>query len=217
MEAILTQLDMETPRSPADLAEWYYRKYDEIKANPSEIEKARLHEGLYSYFVPEIYPLVIYALWRFSQVDVHCKPKIGGQGYDAIIYPPDQPDDFHAVEVTWPQDGKKRKSVANLMNSRGFHGRVGDDFDSYNQDILRRVLAAAEKKSLNDYRAQGGSALLIVLDTECSPLNASERKAQIHALSEDIRTLQFHVDSVYLIATPHEGIYMVKEQPTNGC
>lgn len=217
MEAILTQLDMETPRSPSELAEWYYRKYDEIKSDPAEVKKARLHEGLYSYFIPEIYPLVIYSLWRFSQDDVLCKPKIGSQGYDAIIYPPDRPDYVHAVEVTWPQDGRERKSVQNLMNSRGFHGRVGDELHRYNQDILRRVVTAAQKKSLNDYRAVGGSALVIVLDTECSPLDGSERKAQIRALSEDIRTLQFRVDSVYLIATPHEGIYIIKEQPTSGC
>ncbi len=217
METILTQLDMETPRRPSELAEWYYRKYDEIKFDPAEVKKARLHEGLYSYFVPEIYPLVIYSLWRFPQDDVLCKPKIGSQGYDAIIYYPDRPDDVHAVEVTWPQDGRERKSVANLMNNRGFHGLVGDEFDRYNKDILRRVVAAAKKKSLNDYRAQGGSALLIVLDTECSPLDETERKDQIRALSEDIRTLQFFVDSVYLIATPHEGIHIVKERPTSGC
>lgn len=217
MEKLLTQIDMETPRSPSDLAEWYYRKYDEIKSDPTEVKKARLHEGLYSYFVPEIYPLVIYSLWRFSKEDVLCKPKIGNQGYDANIYPPDRPDNVHAVEVTWPQDGRERKSVANLMNNHGFHGRVGDEFDRYNQDILKRVVGAVEKKSVKDYRSQGGSALLIVLDTECSPLDESDRKTQIRELSEDIRTLNFRVDSVYLIATPHEGIHIVKDQPTSGC
>jgi hypothetical protein len=217
MNEILTKFDMETPRSPSDLAKWYYRKYDEIKSDPTEVKKAMLHKGLYSYFVQEIYPLVIYSLWRFSQDDVRCKPKIGSQGYDAIIYPPDRPDHVHAVEVTWPQDGRNRKSIAQLMNNRGFQGRVGDEFDRYNQDILRRVVAAAEKKSLKDYRAKGGSALLIVLDTECSPLDESERKTQIRALSEDIQPLDFRVDSVFLIATPHEGIHIIKEQPTNGC
>ena len=48
------------------LAKWYYKKYEEIRSVPEEVKKARLHNGLYGYFVPEIYPLVLYALWRFS-------------------------------------------------------------------------------------------------------------------------------------------------------
>ncbi len=216
MKELLTKSDMETPRKPSELAEWYYAKYEKIRSSPDEVKKARLHRGFYAYFVPEIYPLVLYSLWRFPHDDVLCQPKIGNQEYDATIYPLDEPNQTHTVEVTWPQDGKENKTVADLMNTHGFHGRVGDDFEHYNRDILQRVLSTAEKKSLKDYRALGGSALLIVLDTECSPLEKSERLSQISSLSADISKIEFLVDSVYLIATPHEGIHIVIEQPTTG-
>ena len=51
-----------------------------------------LHKKLYAYFIPEIYPLVIYSLWKFPDDDVYCQPKIGSQGYDAVIYPIDNPN-----------------------------------------------------------------------------------------------------------------------------
>jgi len=207
---------METPRTPSALAQWYYSKHEEIRTNPVEVEKARLHKGLYNYFVSEIYPLVLYSRWRFPQKGVLCQPKIGSQGYDATIWSIEQPNKIHTVEVTWPQDGKDAKEVATVMNSHGFHGRVGDEFDRYNCDILERVLNASEKKSVRDYRSPGGSALLIVLDTQCSPLDESKRQAEIDALVQNIGMINFLVDSVYLIATPHEGIYCVIEQPTSG-
>ncbi len=214
MTEILTQSDMETPRTPSSLAAWYNAKYNEIRSHPQEVEKGRLRQGLYGHFVPEIYPLVLYSLWRFSHDDVLCKPKIGNQGYDATIWRIDKPNKVHTVEITWPQDGKEHKAVAELMNTHGFHSRSGDDFEQYDQEILERVLKAAEKKSLIDYRSAGGSALLIVLDTKCSPLDGSERLKQIETLADSIRNICFRVDSAYLIATPHERIYPVIEQPT---
>jgi len=152
MRDILTKIDMETPRTPSALAEWYYAKREEIRSCPNEVKKARLHQGLYAYFVPEIYPLVIYSLSRFPQDNVLCQPRIGSQGYDATICHLDRPGDVHTVEVTWPQDGKENKAVAELMNTRGFHSLVGDDFENYNRDIFQRVSATAKKKSLKDYR-----------------------------------------------------------------
>lgn len=218
MKEILTKSDMETPRTPSMLAKWYYKKYEEIRSVPEEVKKARLHNGLYGYFVPEIYPLVLYALWRFSNDDVLCQPKIGNQGFDATIWSVDQPKRIHSVEVTWPQNGKENKVVADLMNTHGFHNRVGDAFENFNNDILQRIPVTAKIKALRDYRDIGGSSLLIVLDTQCSPLQESERNYQIQNLCAELRTIKYLVDSVYLITTPHEGIHIViDQQPTTAC
>lgn len=159
---------------------------------------------------------MLYSSWRFYHDNVLCKPKIGSQGYDATIWRTNKPNQVHTVEVTWPQDGKKHKAVADLMNANGFHGCFGDDFEQYNQEIIERILKTAKKKPVRDYRSAGGSALLIVLDTKCSPLDELERLRKIENLVDSIRTISFRVDSVYLIATPHEGIYPVIEQPTTG-
>lgn len=214
MTDILTKADMENPRTPRQLASWYYSKYKEIRNDHVEVARARLHEGLYSYFVPEIYPLILFALWKYPQDNVLCTPRIGNQGYDATIHLIEEPEKTQNVEVTWPQDGRASKDVAHLLNSRGFHGRVGNEFDSYNREILERAIAKARDKSLIDYRTPGGSALLIVVDTECSPLDNGKRQSQLDLLAHDIRSINFRVDSIYLIATPHEGVYPVKELPT---
>ncbi len=209
MADILTIADMESPRTPIQLADWYDTKYEEIRTNEEEVQKARLHQGLYAYFVPEIYPLVLYSLWKFPNDGVYCQPKIGSQGYDARIYPIEHPDQVHTIEVTWPQDGKGNKEVSKILNDCGFYGRIGCEFDQFNEDILKRVPNTAQKKALKDYRSFGGSSLLIVLDTTCSPLNNSERLIQIGRLKKEISKIKFIVNSVYLVAIPHTGIYPV--------
>ena len=209
MADILTIADMESPRTPKQLADWYNTKYLEICTNEEEVKKARLHQGLYAYFVPEIYPLMLYSLWKYPNADVYCQPKIGSQGYDAQIYPIDHPDKVHTIEVTWPKDGKGNREVSKILNDCGFHSRVGDEFEQYNEDILKRIPNIAQKKALKDYRSFGGSSLLIVLDTKCSPTNESKQLLQIDRLKNEISKIKFRVDSVYLVAIPHTDIYPV--------
>jgi hypothetical protein len=216
MKNILTQSDMEVPRTPSSPAAWYYMKREVIHSNEDEVKKARLRQGLYKEFVQEIYPLVLDSQWRFPHDDVLCQLKIANQGYDATMSPVDQLGHVHTVEVTWPQDVKDHKVVAELINCHGFHGQIGDESEHYNQDNLPRVPGGARHKSLNDYRSPGGSALLSALDTICSPLKESECIAQIRSLSRQLEGLPFRVDSVYLIATPHEGIHALIERPPKG-
>jgi hypothetical protein len=209
--AILTKSDMEEPRTPSTLAKWWHEKYEQIRSCPEECKKARLHKGLYGNFVQEVYPLMLYASWRFHDDRVLCQPKIGSQGYDATISVIGEPDRVQLVEVTWPQDGKDHREVAKAMNEQGLNFRDHDDFMRYNSNVFDRVLEASRKKSVKDYRSPGGSALLIVCDTSCSSLFEGERGRQIKALVETLRLMRFCVvDSVYLITTPHEGVHSVK-------
>jgi hypothetical protein len=210
---ILSQSDMETARSPSALVNWFRAKYDQIRTNPQEVKKARLMLGLYGQFIREIFPLAVYASWRFPDDDVLCQPKIGNQGYDARIWRVGQEDKVHTLEVTWPHDGKGHKEVADLLNRYGSYGWIGDEFERHAHNICERVRDRASKKARNDYRTPGGSALLIVLDTACFPPDESERNARINALADDLRELGFEkVDSVYLITTPHEGVHPVIEK-----
>ncbi|HKF94113.1 MAG TPA: hypothetical protein VKB96_05840, partial [Gammaproteobacteria bacterium] len=191
MNNILTLSSMEVPRMPSSLATWYHTKHEEIQSNEDEVKKARLRQGLDKEFVQEIYPLVLYSRRSFPHDDVLYQVKISNQGYDANLSPVDQLGHVHTVEVTWPQDVKDHKVVAELINCHGFHGRIGDESEYYNQDILQRVPGGARHKSLNDYRSPGGSARLIVLDTICSPLKESECIAQIRSLSRQPEGLPF--------------------------
>mgnify|MGYP001198257680 CR=1 FL=1 len=216
MNDVLTKHDMEIPRRPSELAVWFKAKYSEIRNNPEEVAKARIRMGLYKHFIQEIYPLTIFTLWRFPQNDVLCKPVIGNQGHDAEIFINSDPKKVFSIEVTWPQDGRNHIEVAKIMNNHGVTSRVGDEFTEYNQNIFKRIIGTAEKKAIRDYRTDFGSALLIVMSTECSPLDKIHRLVQIDALLDDIRKISFKSNSVYLITTPHEGVYTVFEQPTKG-
>ena len=213
MSVLLTKSDMEEPRTPSSLAKWWREKYEQICSCPEESKKARLHEGLYRNFVQEVYPLMLYASWRFHDDRVLCQPKIGSQGYDATISVIGEPDRVQLIEVTWPQDGEDHREVARAMNEQGLSFRGHDDFMRYNSDILNRVLEASRRKSVKDYRSPGGSALLVVCDTSCSSLFEGERDARIKALADALHRMRFPVvDSVYLITTPHEGVHPVKEE-----
>ncbi len=211
MPDILLRSDMEKPRKPSELAEWYHQKHQEIRLDPEEVQKARRCVGLYRFFVPEIYPLMIYSLWRFPNDEVFCRPKIGNQGYDAEIWPIEQPNKIHRVEVTWPEDGKARNELMKILNRNGFVGWIGDEFDSYDEDIRARVISIAKKKSRIDYSSIGGSALLIVVDTQCSPFDEGEQQEGIATLANDLKQMPFRADEVYLITTPHEDVYQVSK------
>lgn len=205
----LTGLDMETPRSPSELVAWFNLKYEEILADPVEKQNARLHQGLYKYFIEEIYPLALFVDWKYQNDDVICQPKIGSQGYDATICLESDPKSIHNVEVTWPQDGKDYKEIAKTMNAKGFHFRYDDDFKHHDLEVLELVKITAQKKAVKDYRNSGGSTLLIAVDTSCSPANDIKRREQLNVLAAEIRKISFHVGSVYLIASPNVDIIPV--------
>jgi|GEM_PF-6999830 len=207
----LTKLDMETPRSPSELAAWFNLKYEEILSDPVEKQNARLHQGLYKYFIEEIYPLALFVGWKYQNDDVICQPKIGSQGYDATIWLKSDPKSIHNVELTWPQDGKDYKEIAKTMNTTGFHFRCGNEFKQHNLEVLELAKNTAQKKALKDYRNFGGSTLLIAVDTSCSPANDIKRREQLNVLAAKIREISFRVDSVYLIASPNLEIISVIE------
>lgn len=210
---ILTKEEMLRLRCPSGLSRWWWNKYEEIRSDSIEVQKARLHMGLYQYFTREILPLSIFVSWRYGD-DVLVRPVIGNQGYDAELLWESNHDRVHRIEVTWPNDGKYLKEVSKTLNNHGYHeGLFGDDFDNYHRDLQTRIIASARRKSLIDYRATDGSTLLIVLDTQCSPLNEEERYAEIESLSICLGKISYSVDSVYIVGIPHFCICPVIEQP----
>lgn len=212
MNKYLTESDIEKPRSPSELAKWFKLKYEAILADPAEKQNARCQHGLYKYFIQEIYPLMLYVNWRYELDDVLCQPKVGNQGFDATIWPQSDPKCIHNLEVTWPHNGKDSKEIAQAMNSIGYHFRNGDEFVKHTLEILQLVIKTAEKKSLKDYRNVGGSTLLIAVDTSCTPVRYSDRKAQLSELAIELRKIQFRVGNVYLVATPNVDIIPVIDE-----
>jgi hypothetical protein len=211
---ILTQEDMERPRCPSDLADWWWKKYEKIRSNEIEVKKARLHVGLYKYFMREMFPLSIFASWKYPDVVLVRWVSVNKE-YDAEVLWGINHHQCHSIEITWPNDGKKHKEVSAALNTCGYHGGfIGDDFYNYNEDVQTRVIGGGKKKAVNDYRMTGGSTLLIVLDTTCSPLDKEKRDAQIEKLSVLLGQKSYLVDNVYLIGIPHFCICPVIEQPT---
>ena len=184
---ILTQEDMQRPRFPSDLARWWWNKYEKIRADEIEVKKARLHVGLYKYFMREMFPLSIFASWKYPDVVL---VRWVNKEYDAEVLWGSNHDRVHRIEITWPNDGK------------------------YHKDVQTHVLRAAKVKSVSDYRSPDGSTLLIVIDTQCSPLDQEKRYSQIESLSVRLSQISYLVDDVYLVGIPHFCICPVIEQPT---
>ena len=209
---ILTQEDMQRPRFPSDLARWWWNKYEKIRADEIEVKKARLHVGLYKYFMREMFPLSIFASWKYPDVVL---VRWVNKEYDAEVLWGSNHDRVHRIEITWPNDGKYHKEVSIALNNYEYHGgRFGDDFDNYHKDVQTHVLRAAKVKSVSDYRSPDGSTLLIVIDTQCSPLDQEKRYSQIESLSVRLSQISYLVDDVYLVGIPHFCICPVIEQPT---
>ena len=210
--AILTLSDITTPRTPSELSDWYWQTYREICSDPEEVKKARAREGLYTHFVRDIYPLVIYAPWRFPADNVLCEPVITDQGFEALIYEEGERDRAQSVQVTWQEDGKAYVGVVEAMDTGGDDDWPGDLLEALHQELHPQFLKAAADKPILDCRSSTGSALLIVLDTSNSPLNNRDRLAEIEMMVEVMRTIEYQVGSVYLITTPHEGVFPVIEE-----
>jgi hypothetical protein len=214
-EGLVTRSDLKLPRTPSEFNKWWWKTYDDIRHNDVEVKKARLGVGYYSQFMKELFPLAVYAPWKYSD-DVLVRPVVGNQGYDAEILEKSTNRLVHRVEVTWPGDGRLQKDVAHALNSQGYHeGHYAEEFLNYNRDIQERVLRAGRRKSTIDYRFSEGSTLLIAVDTTCSPLSSQERDADLEQLAQVFKKLSFLVDDVYLIGIPHFCICPVIEKSAN--
>lgn len=207
---MLSVEELQKLRSPNDL--WLYVRsvFKETRANRDLVKVARLRNGLFRRFAQELYPLSIFCKWKYSDINVLCQLVLGNQGYDAKIYHPSTDRTEH-IEITWPTDGKKEHQDALLLNERGIGSVEVGDFAEERQKTIEQILRLANKKSLKDYSHPEGSSLLILIDIyPYFYLENREHRKQLSSLINELKKIDFRVDSVYVILMPVEKVICVK-------
>ena len=82
----VTQTELTTERTPGELNDWVARKFQEIAQREGGKKAVRMRKGLCKQLVEEVYPLSIFASFRFKiSQHVTLQPIIGNQKYDALI------------------------------------------------------------------------------------------------------------------------------------
>jgi hypothetical protein len=76
VERLLPLVECVKPRTPKALRDWVLAKCSVFNQRPELRKPVLLHEGLFKWFLEEIYPLSVFAVHRYGdRVDVLCAPK----------------------------------------------------------------------------------------------------------------------------------------------
>lgn len=190
------------PRKPQDLCRYIDEVYEQVMGDDETRHRARRKEGLYKEFLEELTILCIYSKWKFPDNNVLCELVLGNQGYDALIksLPNDVLEYEEYIEITCPIDGYKEHESANEINEKGSAGEVFDynDFSKI-EEIEKRIIGQARKKSLIDYEYPD-SSLIIALNTyPYYDLTRIEHFNRILYLVQQLREIQFKVKAVYIL------------------
>lgn len=199
MDTIFQQSTLETPRKPSELSRYVNCLFESIERNVESKQAARLRIGLYKYLIREIYPLSIFARWRYPDDDVLCTPRIGDQGHDAVITGI-AGEPIESVEVTWPEDGKQANDEARSLNERGYTEVIGGDVSDGRSVTIGRIIQAAVRKATIDY---GDASLLIVFDLyPAFFLDEPDARRDLQLLMAGLRKVNYKVRSVFLVLLP---------------
>ncbi len=200
-------------RTPRELVEYVNSAYEHIRRHPELVKPARLKKEPHKTFSEELLPFSVFCDWKYGdRTDVLCSLLSGTLAGDGVVRDLTEGTD-HLVEITWPMDGRKAVKEGRQLNERGFTDtEVWDHNDiSPHIEAVHRALSLGRKKSLRDYRTDGGSTLLLVFNElphfwEYNP----NHQAVIDLLVQSLRSTPFMVDSVAVLLVPSKRIIEVK-------
>jgi hypothetical protein len=107
---------------------------------------------------------------------------------------------------------KRNKKKMQELNDNGIAtlGIFDSEDTSLHEEAVNRITKVANKKSLRNYRTNGGSTLIFVLDP-CLFFETNERHMQIlKSLICKLTEFDFMADNVLLILSPVKEIFTVK-------
>lgn len=209
MNDILKQGELEQPRRPSELCRYVSSLFEEIRGSEECKKQARLRKGMFKYLIREIYPLSVFAKWKYPEDNVLCVPKIGNQGYDAIITNA-AGRLLEEVEITWPVEGQKENYQARCLNDRGGTVEVGDPKEG-RTGVKSRIIEAARNKAKKDYGIASLVAVLYLWPEFF--LDQPDDQKDVRDIVEQLRGLEYRARSVYLILFPVEYVERLGMNP----
>lgn len=205
----LTQQELATTRSAAELFQWVQGKIDTIGLTPEGRLAIRHRRGLCKPLAEELFPLALLCETFFEKSPaVELTPVIGNQNYDALVQDNRvSPVGFSRIEVTQGHEGEdthlrmihlEREGHANLLGSVRKSGtkRTGltvsiDTAFRRHEDVVNDqiglVLSAIEKKLAKRYEPE--TALLVVFDDQIAIQNDGDREKFSALLETNRRAL----------------------------
>lgn len=203
---MITQEDIERPRTPAELRQFVAETRAWVEAHPDELKIARRKAGLYKMFVDEIIPLALAADHLCERND-RLQPVQGNQGYDVIVLDP-AGTPKGKVEIAKPHDGKANAEDVKLLEKRGYGEIRIQEVGAGLAEIAALIIKTARDKSVKDY---SDCTLLIAgvvtppFDCELEPLAKSA-----DLLCEDLKGLKYIAKRVILVVPPLPRCYVVQ-------
>jgi hypothetical protein len=202
---MITREEIEKTRSPRGLRQFVRRRFEKVRKARNERHKAIQRHGLYKVFTDEIIPLSLAALKLYPNTYT-VTPVIGNQGYDAIVQD-NRGRIVDHVEITWPQDGKRKSDDALKIVTRGYGST---DVYSPGEDVDRLcsfILKTCQKKSQKDY---SDCTLVVVIDF-VSPFPQHRRLylRKLRQVAARINSIPFRANKVCLLILPFRKIYEI--------
>lgn len=193
----LSKEDVEKERTPFELARFVRDVIESVNGDDELRKFALLKKGYYKEFLEEVVPLSIYCGWKFPSNDVKCKNILGNQPYDAVVLSAGS-DILEYVEITVPIDGKKDRRESEQRIEKGRTDIECGDFIDKREDVIKRIIKVAKKKSLNDYSLK--TSLIILMNTfPYFDIHKKDEFSMIQELINELREIDFNVGAVYLI------------------
>lgn len=196
--ALISQSDLQKPRSPSALREYVQALKDAVQRDPRELKRGLLKAGRYKQFLDELVPLSCFAVLAYPE-DWTVRLFLGNQPYDAVAYDA-AGEEVDRIELTVPQDGRAEAQDRRLVASRGFGGvairHAGDDLAA----LLPLVLRTCKAKARKDY----SDCTLVVAVESLTPFGGSDPTYAdlVGRLVGEMRAIQFQAKRVYLLLMP---------------
>lgn len=202
---MITKEEIEKTRSPRGLRQFVRRRIETVLKIKNERHKALRRHGLYKVFTDEIIPLSLTALKLYPNTYT-VTPVIGNQGYDAIIKD-NRGCIVDYVEITCPQDGKRKSDDALKIVTRGY-GNI--DVYSPGEDVDRLcsfILETCQKKAQKDY----SNCTLVVAIDFVRPFRQHCRLylRKLNQVADQINPISFKARRVFLLIMPFRKAYEI--------
>ncbi len=200
----LAAVDLEKPRTPAELRAFVEHVRDRVRANRSEFELGMAKQGHYKKFLDEVQPLCNFAEVAYP-ADHKVQPVLGNQGFDAIVFDA-QGNEIDKVEFAKPYDGATAAANARQVVVRGYSDMQVSDHTEVLNEFVPFFEATSKAKSRKDY-----SGVTVVFALAAPPaLGGTEAvfERQVERLKSIIAANKFKAKRVFLYV-PHGRLQQI--------
>jgi len=203
---MITQEDIEKARTPMELRQYVALTRQKIKADQTELSKARRKNGLYKVFVDEVMPLA-QAADHLCEPEDRLKPVLGNQGYDVIILGPTG-SLKGKIEIAKPYNGKSDAIDAHLIDKQGYGQFKVHDLGAELDKVATLILDVAKAKSLKDY----SDCILLIVGVIPPPFDCEiEGLEQAAALlCDELKQITYIANRVVLVLPTLKKCYLIQ-------